>query len=93
MDRIAAAVAQLVGGISVLACVVYGVVHAIAILLWTARGVRRGMVEAEVDYRAAHGRCLGCGYRLAGNTSGVCPECGRPRSGTPATPAGSRGPT
>jgi uncharacterized paraquat-inducible protein A len=22
--------------------------------------------------------CLGCGYNLTGNTSGVCPECGQP---------------
>ena len=24
----------------------------------------------------ARGRCLACGYDLAGNVSGVCPECG-----------------
>lgn len=23
-----------------------------------------------------HGHCTRCGYNLAGNTSGVCPECG-----------------
>ncbi len=23
------------------------------------------------------GHCQGCGYNLAGNTTGVCPECGR----------------
>ena len=23
-------------------------------------------------------RCLSCGYNLTGNTSGICPECGRP---------------
>jgi hypothetical protein len=28
--------------------------------------------------RALHGLCLSCGYNLTGNTSGVCPECGRP---------------
>jgi hypothetical protein len=26
--------------------------------------------------RRKHGQCLGCGYSLTGNTSGVCPECG-----------------
>ena len=26
--------------------------------------------------RRAAGECLGCGYSLAGNLSGVCPECG-----------------
>jgi hypothetical protein len=25
-------------------------------------------------------QCITCGYDLAGNTSGVCPECGRPVS-------------
>lgn len=28
-------------------------------------------------YRARRGRCIGCGYDLTGNVSGVCPECGR----------------
>jgi uncharacterized membrane protein YcjF (UPF0283 family) len=23
-------------------------------------------------------RCAGCGYSLTGNTTGVCPECGKP---------------
>src|SRR5579859_2543273 len=32
------------------------------------------------------GACYGCGYDLTGNTSGVCPECGRPLPGAgPAT--------
>ncbi len=25
-----------------------------------------------------HPRCVGCGYNLTGNVSGICPECGRP---------------
>lgn len=29
-------------------------------------------------YRRARGRCGHCGYDLTGNTSGRCPECGRP---------------
>ncbi|RMF77559.1 MAG: hypothetical protein D6744_11205 [Planctomycetota bacterium] len=28
--------------------------------------------------RRKRGRCIGCGYSLTGNTSGRCPECGRP---------------
>ncbi len=28
--------------------------------------------------RWARSQCLGCGYNLAGNESGVCPECGKP---------------
>ena len=31
--------------------------------------VRRGL-------RARRNQCVGCGYSLAGNLSGVCPECG-----------------
>ncbi len=31
--------------------------------------VRRGL-------RARRNHCVGCGYSLAGNLSGVCPECG-----------------
>lgn len=27
--------------------------------------------------RRWNGQCVGCGYSLRGNTSGVCPECGR----------------
>jgi hypothetical protein len=26
--------------------------------------------------RLARNRCLGCGYNLTGNQSGICPECG-----------------
>jgi hypothetical protein len=28
--------------------------------------------------RLLAGRCIGCGYDLTGNVSGVCPECGKP---------------
>ena len=30
----------------------------------------------ERQWRRAKGQCLSCGYDLAGNVSGVCPECG-----------------
>jgi hypothetical protein len=30
--------------------------------------------------RIRRGLCVSCGYALAGNTSGVCPECGTPLS-------------
>jgi len=30
------------------------------------------------EFRRKHGLCLHCGYSLAGNVSGVCPECGTP---------------
>jgi predicted RNA-binding Zn-ribbon protein involved in translation (DUF1610 family) len=32
------------------------------------------------------GECINCGYNLTGNTSGVCPECGR-RLTQPPNPA------
>jgi hypothetical protein len=40
-------------------------------------------------YRRKTGRCLGCGYDLTGNVSGVCPECGTPvpDARTPKTPS------
>ena len=28
------------------------------------------------EQRAKHNQCLACGYNLAGNVSGTCPECG-----------------
>jgi MFS family permease len=31
--------------------------------------------------RARQGLCMGCGYDLKGNTTGVCPECGEPLGG------------
>jgi len=44
-----------------------------------------GMALATVGARPWHvpGYCRGCGYCLAGNTSGVCPECGRPIHNVP----------
>ena len=38
----------------------------------------------RVKRRRAMGICVGCGYDLTGNVSGVCPECGRA-----ATPRGA----
>lgn len=31
----------------------------------------------RTTHRRRHGRCVGCGYSLARNESGRCPECGR----------------
>jgi hypothetical protein len=41
------------------------------------QSVREGYNDAERDERIRRGLCLGCGYNLRGNTSEVCPECGR----------------
>ncbi len=32
----------------------------------------------RADHRPAEGSCRTCGYNLTGNTTGVCPECGKP---------------
>lgn len=34
--------------------------------------------KRDRDRLAQSGRCIRCGYNLAGNASGVCPECGTP---------------
>lgn len=41
-------------------------------------------------YRLRHGLCVGCGYSLAGNVSGICPECGRPTVNAATSPPGVR---
>ena len=48
---------------------------AVAVGCLVGRGVRGLQVlRSRVDDSQV--RCLGCGYNLTGNTSGVCPECG-----------------
>ncbi len=46
---------------------------AFAVAWWLAL-LAPGRVGAAL--RRRRGQCLACGYSLAGNTSGVCPECG-----------------
>jgi hypothetical protein len=38
------------------------------------------MDPLKADRRRRLGLCVGCGYDLTGNVSGVCPECGPRRS-------------
>ena len=38
---------------------------------------RRRLVRYQ---RWLRGQCTNCGYNLAGNVSGICPECGNPKS-------------
>ena len=40
--------------------------------------IYRELVRDQLAHRNARGLCLACGYDLTGNTSGVCPECGKP---------------
>jgi hypothetical protein len=44
---------------------------AIVPALWLWGAMRRRRLRSA-------GLCLACGYNLTGNTSGVCPECGKP---------------
>ena len=56
------------------------VVLALALLVPAAvtfsLSVREGYDQAEREDRKETGRCLVCGYKLKGNVSGICPECG-----------------
>jgi hypothetical protein len=45
--------------------------------------LRRSYLAGETELRRRQGRCPACGYDLAANVSGVCPECGAP-AGTPS---------
>ena len=59
-------------------------------LQWTTRVARIAVVLALIpavilfrkewdrEQRRKAGCCIHCGYNLTGNTSGTCPECGRP---------------
>jgi uncharacterized protein (DUF433 family) len=55
-----------------------GVIGLLVVVIAFARSVRAGMRDAELTHRVRLRQCLGCGYRLTGNTSGICPECGSP---------------
>jgi hypothetical protein len=47
---------------------------------WMILGVAAGVTVLfwlRPWHRPLPGHCRGCGYDLTGNTSGVCPECGR----------------
>jgi hypothetical protein len=46
---------------------------AVALLPLTAGVMIRWLLR---DAAAPRSHCVNCGYDLAGNTSGVCPECG-----------------
>jgi hypothetical protein len=63
------------------AAIIVGTV--LVILIQFLRGVRSGMDDAETAYRRQTNRCLKCGYRMTGNVSGVCPECGAARTLVP----------
>src|SRR5205085_1172569 len=51
--------------------------------LWVIELGARNVLEYWcVNRRYLAGQCRSCGYDLAGNASGVCPECGTPADGS-----------
>ena len=64
-----------------------GITFAVIVVssLWGfVRGVIEGAAQQERRYRMQHGMCFSCGYKLRGNVSGICPECGTPAAECPA---------
>lgn len=48
----------------------------VAPLIPMAFAAHKAVSRVRRDQRISEGRCGHCGYDLAGNVSGVCPECG-----------------
>ena len=46
-------------------------------ILFSAYPIFAGFRALSRHHNLEHGLCMKCGYNLVGNTSGVCPECGR----------------
>jgi hypothetical protein len=59
---------------SLTAQVLLGLVGSVALF-------RAQLAADERRHRISLGKCAACSYDLTGNTSGVCPECGRPVAG------------
>ena len=53
-------------------------VWAIAVTVGTYPAILIGRKVLRRNACKRRGRCLKCGYRLTGNVSGRCPECGEP---------------
>ncbi len=60
---------------SVVGCVVVGSISGAAITRLLSKRIRRCLREELV--KSQQPVCTGCGYNVTGNTSGVCPECGK----------------
>ena len=43
------------------------------------------VISYRRERRRTEGYCAECGYCLAGNESGICPECGEPTGGRPGS--------
>jgi hypothetical protein len=48
-----------------------------AFVVWGNSRRNARITRAEQQGRVQREECLGCGYSLYGNVSGICPECGR----------------
>jgi|SRR6185437_11490486 len=55
-------------GLSFIALPVFGLLRSISVVADFPNRQRRRRIRL--------GQCIGCGYSLQGNVSGVCPECG-----------------
>lgn len=61
-----------VRGFAILLGLIFGT-PAFIIFWW-----RKSRREKRVEYHRKNGICVNCGYDLRGNTTGICPECGKP---------------
>lgn len=63
-------------------------VRSILIIPWVMLGawLASSPRKRRRERRRASGLCQACGYSLAGNTTGVCPECGKSDEKTPRKP-------
>ena len=64
----------------------YATPLAVYVLLFAALPALALLIRFRRAWRVRRGLCPDCSYNLTGNTSGICPECGR-RSRMPKTKA------
>lgn len=50
----------------------------VALFFGTYPAAVTGTRRVRTKLRRLRGECTACGYNLTGNTSGLCPECGKP---------------
>jgi hypothetical protein len=55
--------------------------------LWWVKTARQFLASARRRSRVRKALCTHCGYSIAGLTSAMCPECGRPINEKPPAPA------
>jgi hypothetical protein len=59
----------------------------VAVMLSVSGAIKLRQAARREEYtRWRAGQCASCGYDLTGNTSGVCPECGKAMPSPPPEP-------